>query len=129
MRVLLDTNALIDRSFVRELDTYRDKLEIFISSITYLEFMIKAYRRGRDAEARSLIRASGIKVCDFDKVSAELCALETHMLLDFKKKARDYMMGAVAKTNNCKLITYNKKDFTWMKEDVLEPEELLKLLR
>ena len=45
---------------------------------------------------------------------------------DFKKNARDYLIGGHASTHPRQLITYNKEDFWFLGNRVHEPYDFIK---
>lgn len=129
MKVVLDTNVFHNWKFLLWLkDSPHSPI---ISSVSYAEYLYhQSKKMGSIEEGRSavdaLLHSIGIEVMAFDKE----CALKTVKAVwgrwDFRKNARDYMIGSLALKLNAPLVTYNKKDFEWY-EKVHTPEEFMKL--
>ncbi|HIH73029.1 MAG: Uncharacterized protein XD43_1969 [Thermococcales archaeon 44_46] len=129
MKVVLDTNVFHNWKFLLWLkDSPHSPI---ISSVSYAEYLYhQSKKMGSIEEGRSavdaLLHSIGIEVMAFDKE----CAVETVKAVwgrwDFRKNARDYMIGSLALKLNAPVITYNKKDFAWY-EKVYTPEEFMEL--
>jgi len=131
MKVVLDTNVFHNWKFLLWLKD--SPYSPVTSAIVYTEYLYHQSKKlGSVEEGKSavetLFRSIGIEVVGFDRE----CAVETVKAVwgrwDFRKNARDYMIGALAVKLNAPLVTYNKKHFEWY-DEVYTPEEFIKLAK
>lgn len=127
MKISLDSNVFADQDFIEWLQSNNNKLSIHLSLMVGLETLY-------------WYKLRGLKKSEFDydisKLNAEIHDLtfpEIDMISDnaiksnikFKHHARDIIIGSHALHYNCILVTENAKDFQWMKENILSPDELV----
>ena len=131
MKVVLDTNVFHNWKFLLWLKD--SPYSPVTSAVVYAEYLYHQSKKlGSVEEGKSaveaLFRSIGIEVVGFDRE----CAVETVKAVwgrwDFRKNARDYMIGVLAVKLNAPLVTYNKKYFEWY-DEVYTPEEFIKLAK
>ena len=123
MKAVFDTNILIDHlSGVPEAaaswSAYTDRI---ISRITWLEVLSGADTPQEELDARSLM--AGFRLVELDGPLSErvLIVRKAHHK---KIKLPDAIIYATAKSEACRLITRNTKDFGIAAGDVIEPYTL-----
>jgi len=131
MKVVLDTNVFHNWKFLLWLKD--SPYHPVTSAVVYTEYLyhqskkLGSVEEGKSA-VKALFRSIGIEVLEFDKECAEETVKAVLGRWDFRKNARDYMIGALAVKLNAPLITYNKKHFEWYGK-IYTPEEFMKLAK
>lgn len=125
--IVIDTNAMQDRGFRPWLYNYRGR-KIF-PLICFVELSVFLRSRGRSIGAiKGLLKTLGVEIEPFHMKYAYI-AIETGVAFhDFKKNWRDHMIGAHAHTAPLRLITYNQKDFQFLGDRVMSPQDAMQKL-
>ena len=124
--LILDTNAISDAQFLNKIQKYHGRK--ILPAVAYAEVCVYFIGK-KNKEQRyidRLLRRIDIKVEPLDHhkaANAALCAIEGK---DFKENARDYLIGAHAYPAPRTMVTYNKKDFWFLGDQVYSPDEILK---
>lgn len=126
-KVVLDTNVFSNKEFcnwVKESD-----YAAFVSAITYMELLYHYLKRkGETGEefVDAFLETLNVLVISLDLECAKIASKSAIGRWDFKRNARDYMIGSLAVKLKCPLITSNINDFEWMEEAFLfTPEKFL----
>jgi predicted nucleic acid-binding protein len=126
-KVVLDTNIFSNNEFcnwVKESD-----YAAFVSTITYTELLYHYLKRkGETGEefVDAFLETLNVLVISLDQDCAKIASKSAIGRWDFKRNARDYMIGSLAVKLKCPLITSNITDFEWMEEAFLfTPETFL----
>ncbi|MEK6970099.1 MAG: type II toxin-antitoxin system VapC family toxin [archaeon] len=116
-KVCFDSDVIIDhinQKGISRLETFLEKgTNLFVSSVSIFELGLRTTNREK---AESFLRL--FKVVDFDEPSAMIAARITRELdkkgtpLEF----RDVFIAATCISNNCTLVTNNKRDFERIKD-------------
>lgn len=126
--LILDTNVFSRKDFLRWLDTYHGEKKLPV--VAYAEICVDRINNGEDVQnLRKLLNKLNITIERLDSKIAEVGALWGQRGEDFSDNARDYLIGAHAHTPPLKLITDNTRDFWFLKERVLTPDECIRRLK
>ena len=121
--MIIDTCVFRDGAFIEAIKEYHGTK--CISSITYTEMQV--YLMGKKNKPSNyfdnILRKVNIDISTFTKHEALSAAKIGIVMEEFKKNSRDYMIAAHAIMAPWIVITYNKKDFTYLRERVYDPEE------
>lgn len=125
-RFVLDTNVFSHKKFCEWLKT--NKCDAYLSTVAYTELLYHYSKRvGKiDTFVDDFLDVLKVKVLPFDKECAHIATKAAIGHWDFKTNVRDYMIGSLSVTLKCPLITKNIKDFEWLEEQVLTPEDFLR---
>ncbi len=85
-------------------------------------------RKGETGEefVDAFLETLNVLVISLDPECAKIASKSAIGRWDFKRNARDYMIGSLAVKLKCPLITSNINDFEWMEEAFLfTPEKFL----
>jgi len=116
-KVCIDTDVAIAilngeervENIIKRIENY----EVFISSISFFELLLRKTNLDRIEELRN-----NVNLLDFDENAARKASLifkelkEKGNIVDF----RDIFIASMSIVNNCILITFNKKHFQRIKE-------------
>jgi len=121
--IVLDTCVFDDRDFIRRLRGYRGKK--VLPAVAFCELLVYLMgKRGRTLEqVKKYLKAADITVEPFRFGEAVKAAEIGIMTGDFKENARDIMIASHAAIAPWKLITFNKKDFSFLGDRVISPQE------
>jgi hypothetical protein len=125
--LILDTCVFRDGSFLKKLEKYHGKK--ILPAVAYAEVCLYLIgkRHKKPAEVDYYINKLGIEVEWLTKTRAQYAALYGIKGEDFKDNNRDYLIGAHAYPPPRTMITYNKKDFWFIKRNFLyDSDEILK---
>ena len=127
--IVLDTNVFSSKRFC---DWLKDSDYLaYTPAIAYTEllyhYLKKKGRNGREF-VDAFLDALKVQVVPFDRECAKIASQAAIGKWDFRTKARDYMIGSLAVKLGCPMVTFNVKDFEWVK-DVYTPDEFLERSR
>lgn len=116
-KVCLDTDVVIallnDEERIKNIANYIGNPEVFISSITLFELLLRKTNLDKVESFRSNVKILDIDETVARKASSILKELkERGNILDLK----DLFIASTSIINNCTLMTFNKKHFERMKE-------------
>jgi len=124
--IILDTCVFSDKSFLYKLEKYHgDKI---IPAVAFCELYYHYLCTGKEDFILKLFSKLDIVIEEFDAVRAKNAALYSEGYGKFEENFRDYMIGSHAYPPPRKMITDNKKDFEFLKDRVLSPDELENIL-
>ena len=125
LKLVLDTNVFATRAWFEWLLEHRE-VKAFLPCLAYLELVYHHLGRGKDASyVDGFLELHGIEVVPVGMGIARRAAESAAGRWDFREKASDYVIGATAIELGAQLVTYNKRDFSWMPSDsVLSPEQV-----
>lgn len=125
--VVLDTNVFSNKEFcngIKESD-----YAAFVSTITYTELLYHYLKRkGETGEefVDAFLETLNVLVISLDQECAKIASKSAIGRWDFKRNARDYLIGSLAVKLKCPLITSNINDFEWMRQECLfTPQKFL----
>ena len=113
-----------NKDFLYRLESFHGEKKLPV--IAYVEiciYFIEKKKRNQNWVDRFLQRV-GVEVEWLNKNFAKNIIQYAVAGKDFREKARDYLIGAHAYPPPRTLITYNKKDFTFLGNRVFTPEEI-----
>lgn len=120
--LVLDTNALADRSFREALATYTGLKRV--PAVAYTELAVLALaRKGAIEPLDRILREVGIEVERFQWDEARTAAWTGVEAGDFSENARDHLIGAHAASPPRILVSRNVDDFGFLGDRVLTPRE------
>lgn len=123
MKLVLDTNVFNNLKFCKWLlNTDEEK---YLPAFAYMEYLYhNLKRRNTESMVNTYLKQMNVTIIPFGKDEALEAAKRSISNWDFSENARDYAIGATAIKLNAKLVTYNLKDFKWIK-NVNTPEEVM----
>ena len=123
MKLVLDTNVFNNLKFSEWLlNTDEEK---YLPAFAYMEYLYhNLKRRNTESMVNTYLKQMNVTIIPFGKDEALEAAKRSISNWDFSENARDYAIGATAIKLNAKLVTYNLKDFKWIK-NVNTPEEVM----
>ena len=121
--LVLDTNTLAHPGFLAWLR--ETQKEAWLPAVAFMEACYHTRKRRRSVDdLLDALDAAGIEVVAFDEEQAAAAAAGAVGRWDFAQKARDYAIGALARTRSATMVTENKRDFSWL-PDVKSSEEAM----
>jgi len=124
--LILDTCVFSDRSFLYKLKKYHGRK--IIPAVAFCELYYHSLCKGKEDAIMKLFSKLDIEIEEFDARRARNAALYSKGYGKFDKNFRDYMIGSHAYPPPRKMITDNKKDFEFLEDRVLSPNELDNIL-
>ncbi len=129
-RIMLDSTAFGDRSFLAWLRINLKHFSIFVSPIVYAETALWYLYSGLSIEdLEDDLLALKAEVPPITKEVVKIAARRAYINrkhLPFRHHARDYVIGAQAIVLHASIVTSNKKHFEWVNEiDIFSPEEFV----
>lgn len=129
-RIMLDSTAFGERSFLAWLRINLKHFNIFVSPIVYAETALWYLYSGLSIEdLEDDLLALKAEVPPITKEIMKIAAKKAYINrrhLPFRHHARDYVIGAQAIALHASIVTSNKKHFEWVSEiNVFSPEEFV----
>lgn len=127
MKISLDSNVFADQDFLEWLQVNSKTFSIHLSFMVALETLYWYKLRGLNKDHFDY-DLSKLEAQIHDLTSSELDSISDNAItskIKFRHHARDIIIGSQAQYNECTLITNNAKDFQWMKEEIMSPDELV----
>ncbi|MHB1709630.1 MAG: PIN domain-containing protein [Thermoplasmataceae archaeon] len=123
--IVIDTCSFRDRNFIKTLGNYHGKK--IISAITYSEMQIYLISKKKKEPSYfdRLLRGAGIEVEDYSKENGLQTALYGVDMGDFSRLFRDYSIASHAHIAPWIVVTYNVKDFSFLNDRVLTPQDFI----
>ncbi len=124
--LIIDTCVFRDSSFIQKLKNYHGRK--CISPITYVEMQIFLIGKKKKEQFYfdDLLKRAKIEIMTLRKEEAVAATVIGIGNGEFNKNSRDYMIASHAYTAPWIVITYNKRDFIYLGERVLNPDEFKK---
>lgn len=123
--LVIDTNALHDKDFVKFLPTYHGRK--ILPVIAYIEASIHLRAKKTTEQILELLKVLGVKVEQMTTDQAHGAIEAAIEGRDFADNAHDYLIGSFATSPQHIVVTHNKKDFTFLPDkQVLSPLEVMK---
>ena len=122
--------AYLHGGFIDWLRLRKGDLEVVVSPIVVAETALwYLYCRLTVEDLKSELEELGAEAPPIGFMEALEVASKAYMSrskLPFRHHARDYMIGLQAVISKADIVTYNKKDFQWVRDlRVLTPEEVV----
>ncbi len=129
-RVMLDSTAFRERSFLAWLRLNSERISVYVSPVVYAETALWYIYSGLSAEdLEEDLKALRAEVPSISREAARMAAeaaYDNRRRLPFRHHARDYIVGAQAVLLKADIITHNRRHFGWVKGvRVLTPWEFV----
>ncbi len=123
--LVLDTNVFSRKDFLSWLDSYHGKKRLPV--VAFAEICVKRLD-SQDGMSRlkALLNRLNINIERMGSRIAEHGAVWGYRGEDFSDKARDYLIGAHAHTAPLVFVTENKKDFWFLDDRAVTPDECMR---
>ena len=124
--LVLDTNVLLDKTFLKWLEGYHDRK--ILPAIAYAEIAFAFLKKyGSTEKLDRLLNWPDIRVARMDYREARLTAEIAYRVqnTDWRKQFRDYSIAAYAFEAPTVLVTRDKRNFAFLGPRVRDPYELM----
>jgi len=123
--IVIDTCSFRDGSFVRSLENYHGKK--IISAITYSEMQIYliSTKNKESTYFDSLLHGAGIEVGNYSKANGLITAFYGVDMGEFSRLFRDYAIASHAAIAPWIVVTNNVKDFAFLNDRVMTPQNFI----
>lgn len=123
--IVIDTCSFRDSNFVRKLATFHGRK--VISTIAYSEMQVYLmYRKKKDSSYfDKILNNANIEIQDFSRENGLQTAIFGKDMGNFSKLFRDYAIASHAYLPPWIVVTNNKRDFEFMGERVMSPNEFM----
>lgn len=121
--IVIDTCSFRDSNFIRKLASFHGRKVISTIAYSEMQVYLMLEKKKDSIYFDNMLKDADIEIQNFSKDNGLQTAIFGRDMGGFSKLFRDYAIASHAFLPPWIVVTYNKKDFDFMTERVMSPDE------